>query len=155
MLVRFFWMLQNALPCGRRASDYFYSWAEDDDDYDQKLSGYNRPTTGYLLCKSGNVTKVTCGYVKYIDTYVYYEWGRAKVTRINNDNLSSDDFSQGGDSGSIVYDPYNFLIHGIHSGGEFPSRGGGTYGLYTQIMDAMELYDIVPYTNDTLIQLPE
>ncbi|WP_214483097.1 hypothetical protein [Bacillus sp. SM2101] len=53
--------------------------------------------------------------------------------------LSSDDFSQRGDNGAIVYDPYNFLIHPIHSGGEFPSGGGGTYGLYTQIMNAMEL----------------
>lgn len=92
------------------------------------------------LCKSGLSTQVTCGKVEYVDTTVDYNdgFGRQKVAKIRNDDNVSDDYSSGGDSGSITFDPYNFLIYGIHSGGEDPTGGPNSFGLFTKVGDAMD-----------------
>jgi hypothetical protein len=64
------------------------------------------------------------------------------VLKINNDNNTGIlNYSSGGDSGAIVFDPYAFLIYGIHSGGENPDGSTNpTYGLFTKITDVMNMY---------------
>jgi acylphosphatase len=131
----------------RYVTNYFYWHAEDDSDYDKRIEGIGTYYySGMYLCKSGNTTGVTCGYLestsyKYVD-YAGDPYGSQKLLKINNDNHTGIlNFSSGGDSGAIVFDPYAFLIYGIHSGGESPDGSTNpTYGLFTKITDVMNLY---------------
>jgi hypothetical protein len=155
----------NTLPGGRKVTSYFYWHAGNDTDYDQRIKGAGLSVTmptGMYLCKSGITTNVTCGTVKYTSTTVDYGdgFGAMKVARINNDNAVSNDYSMGGDSGSIIFDPYSFLIYGIHSGGEEPTGGPNTYGYFTKIWEVTDHYGtssnpMYIYTSTTDIQLPE
>lgn len=147
-------------------TNYFYWYASDNTDYDQRIKGAGLADTmpaGKYLCKSGLSTNVTCGTVKYTSTTVDYTndgFGPLDLARINNDNGFSSDYSRGGDSGSITYDPYTFLIYGIHSGGEEPTGGSNTYGYFTKIWDVTNKYGtssnpMYIYTSTTEIRLPE
>lgn len=118
----------------RRATNHFYEYAEHLTDYDQRLTGVGVAWQGQLVCKSGITTGVTCGNISYYDTtyrpnnYNY----TLSVSRIFPRN--SIDYSRGGDSGSITYDPSTNVLYGIHSG------GSDDEGFMTRIHDVINLY---------------
>lgn len=121
----------------RRASNYFYKYAQSLNDYDARISGVGVLWQNTYLCKSGITSDVTCGSViqhetSYRDSATGNVYDVAKVRR---DTKYSSTFAKPGDSGSIVYDPNTHAVYGIVSG-----RQGNDYGYVTKIQKVIDLY---------------
>lgn len=134
----------DASPLNERwATNFFYEYAEDNTDYDQRISGTGIAWQNEYVCKSGVTTDVTCGYIyKYDATYsdpnsIYP--GTRYVSEIQPPSANYN-YSDGGDSGAITYDPSTNVVYGIHSG-----HRNDTFGLMTKITDVIDLYSDSTY----------
>ena len=128
--------ITSASPIPRYATNYFYELAENKTDYDRRITGSSTPIQGQFVCKSGITTGVTCGNISTLKTTYSVTNGSVPGTRnvAKVTPLSGVDYSQGGDSGSITYDPSTYKVVGIHSG------GGGLVGYFTRINDVINLF---------------
>ena len=119
----------------RRASNHFYEYAENLSDYDQSITGAGVAWQNEYVCKSGNATGVTCGYIfRYDATYTPRNYNYTLSGSEIQSTSVNIDYSTGGDSGSITYDPSTNVIYGVHS------AGINSYGYMTRIQDVIKLY---------------
>jgi hypothetical protein len=130
----------NTLSSGRYATNYFYEYAEDNDDYDARIPGYSSPFVGQYVCKSGITTDTTCGQVENTDTY-YNDttdaYGNQQSFRINGHYINYYyNYSDPGDSGGITYEPNQNKILGIHVAGNDNTGQGWA----TKITDVINAY---------------
>lgn len=126
----------NSSPITRYATSYFYNLAENKNDYDKRVTGSSTPIQGQAVCKSGITTGVTCGNIWTLRTTYSVTDGTVPGTRnvAKIVPLSGVNYSEGGDSGAITYDPTNDRIVGIHTG------GAGYNGYMTRINDVVNLF---------------
>ncbi len=106
-----------------------------------RVLGTNNPVVGQYLCKSGNVTGVTCGTVVALDVTVTYHTGEVVSGLIETTACAS-----GGDSGSPLFrDPGDrrLIGMGILSGGNgLPCGDPAVRSYYNPLTEIMAAYGL-------------
>jgi hypothetical protein len=104
----------------RDISNHFFYNPTANAEYDKRYDGIGEPILNELVCKSGITTDVTCGTVTDTSGSVSYPDGTSydDMIKIEKDNGR---YSDGGDSGAITFDAYDYTLYGVHQGGSYDS----------------------------------
>lgn len=143
----------------RYASNYFYEYAENDRDYDNRFTGTSITSQGDGVCKSGIATDVTCGQV--VDSYYINTCNLGPNCTVPTKIVTVANYSSaGGDSGSPVYESFangSRALTGVHSGTGTGEAAGlriftDIYEVESEFSTTSSPFDV--YTSNTVIEIP-
>ncbi|MDG0792235.1 S1 family peptidase [Cohnella ginsengisoli] len=107
-------------------------------EYDKNYTTTTTVINGQLICKSGIKTSVTCGSVTNTSATVTY--GTIHLTGMIQAKKDDGGLVLGGDSGGVVFNPYNYgQLIGIVSGRSLATSTlpEGYYGYFTKVGNAL------------------
>lgn len=121
----------------RFVTNYLYKHAEDNNDYDARMTSWSNPVYNAAVCKSGITSRVTCGTITDTSTTVDYDDPEPAQEVVEVATISTHyyTFAEKGDSGGpVFYNSSNSLV-GIVSG-----RAGTSRGFFTKVPIIINAY---------------